>query len=37
VLRPHNPSHRVDVLAMAAGKSPADYIVGRVCHVAIDT
>lgn len=37
VLRPHNPSHRVDVLHIAAGKSAADYIVGRVCHVAIET
>jgi hypothetical protein len=37
VLRPHNASHRVDVLHIAAGKSAADYIVGRVCHVAIET
>jgi hypothetical protein len=37
VLRPHNPSHRVDVLHIAPGKSAADYIVGRVCHVAIET
>ena len=37
VLRPHNQSHPVDVLTIAPGKSFADYIVGRICHVAIDT
>jgi hypothetical protein len=37
VLRPHNASHLVDVIHIGAGKSAADYIVGRVCHVAIET
>jgi Peptidase S24-like len=37
VLRPHNQSHPVDVLNIAAGRSFADYIVGRVCHVAIES
>ncbi|MCI0351628.1 MAG: S24 family peptidase [Acidobacteriales bacterium] len=37
VLRPHNQSHPIDVLNIAAGRSFSDYIVGRVCHVAIET
>jgi hypothetical protein len=37
VLRPHNQSHPVDVLNIAPGKTFADYIVGRICHVAIET
>ena len=37
VLRPHNQSHPVSVLSIASGRSFADYIVGRVCHVAIET
>jgi SOS-response transcriptional repressor LexA len=37
VLRPHNPAYPVGVLAIEEGKGFADYIVGRVCHVAIET
>ena len=37
VLRPHNQAYPVDVLAIEEGKTFADYIVGRVCHVAIET
>ena len=37
ILRPHNQAFAVDVVTMEEGKSFADYIVGRVCHVAIDT
>ncbi len=37
VLRPHNQAYPVDVVRVAKGKSAADYIVGRVCHVAIET
>lgn len=37
VLRPHNQAYPVDVLEIEEGKSFADYIVGRVCHVAIET
>ncbi len=37
VLRPHNESYPVRVMEMEEGKSFADYIVGRVCHVAIET
>jgi len=37
VLRPSNQAYPVEVMAMAAGKSPADYLVGRVCYVGIET
>ena len=37
ILRPHNQAYPVDVIAIEEGKSYADYIVGRVCHVAIET
>jgi len=37
VLRPHNEKHPVDVLTIAPGRTSADYIVGRICHVAIET
>jgi hypothetical protein len=37
VLRPHDQAHPVDVLTIAAGRTFADYIVGRICHVAIET
>ena len=37
VLRPHNDAYPVDVIQIEEGKSYADYIVGRVCHVAIET
>jgi len=37
VLRPHNQAYPVDVLPIEEGKTFADYIVGRVCHVAIET
>ena len=37
VLRPHNQAYPVDVIAMEKGKDFGDYIVGRVCHVAIET
>ena len=36
VLRPENPTYPVDVLAIEEGKTQADYIVGRVCHVSIE-
>ncbi|MGH9508729.1 MAG: S24 family peptidase [Terriglobales bacterium] len=35
VLRPHNQSYLVDVLPIEEGKTVSDYIVGRVCQVAI--
>jgi phage repressor protein C with HTH and peptisase S24 domain len=37
VLRPQNPSYPVDLIEVKEGKTFADYIVGRVCHVAIET
>jgi transcriptional regulator with XRE-family HTH domain len=37
VLRPHNQAYPIGVLAIEEGKGFADYIVGRVCHVAIET
>ena len=37
VLRPHNQAYPVDVLEIEEDKSFADSIVGRVCHVAIET
>jgi hypothetical protein len=36
ILRPHNQSFPVHVIQMEEGKTSADYIVGRVCHVAIE-
>jgi hypothetical protein len=36
ILRPHNQSSPIEVIAMAEGKSPADYLVGRVCHVGME-
>jgi len=36
ILRPHNQAYPVDVIAIEEGKTYADYIVGRVCHVAIE-
>jgi SOS-response transcriptional repressor LexA len=35
ILRPHNQAYPIEVLTME-GK-PADYLVGRVCHVSIET
>jgi Peptidase S24-like len=37
ILRPHNQAYPVDVLAIEEGKSYGDAIVGRVCHVGIET
>jgi hypothetical protein len=37
VLRPHNQAFTVDVVTVEEGKKFAEYIVGRVCHVAIET
>ena len=37
VLRPHNSDYPVDVIRMAEGESAAEHIVGRVCHVSIET
>ncbi|MGA2920082.1 MAG: S24 family peptidase [Candidatus Sulfotelmatobacter sp.] len=37
ILRPHNQAYPIDVMTMEEGKSPSDYLVGRVCHVGIET
>ncbi len=37
VLRPHNASYPVEIIAMESGQSPTDYLVGRVCYVGIET
>jgi len=37
VLRPHNQAYPIDVIPIELGSSFADYLVGRVCHVAIET
>lgn len=36
VLRPQNPAYPVEVLAMDRSKTPADYLLGRVCHVGME-
>jgi hypothetical protein len=33
LLRPHNPSCPVELIPIPQGKSIADYIIGRVCHI----
>jgi hypothetical protein len=37
VLRPHNQAYPVDVLGVEKGVTPADYLIGRVCYVGIET
>jgi SOS-response transcriptional repressor LexA len=37
VLRPQNPAYPVGVIQIEEGKTFANYIVGRICHVAIET
>lgn len=37
LLRPHNQQHPLASLTIAPGRSAADYIVGRVCHVEFET
>src|ERR1700683_3334664 len=36
ILRPHSETHPIEVIAMDDGKSAADYLVGRVCHVGLE-
>jgi hypothetical protein len=31
ILRPHSQSSPLEVIVMEDGKSPADYLVGRIC------
>jgi hypothetical protein len=37
VLRPHNQSYPVEVMAMEEGKKAHDYLIGRLCYVGIET
>jgi hypothetical protein len=37
VLRPHNQADPVAVMRIEHGKKPHDYVVGRVCHIGIET
>jgi hypothetical protein len=37
ILRPHNPAYPIEVIALEDGQRPGDHIVGRVCHVGIET
>jgi hypothetical protein len=37
VLRPHNQAYPVEVLPIEEGKRPADYLIGRICYVGIET
>jgi hypothetical protein len=37
VLRPHNQAYPVDVLGVEKGVKPADYLIGRVCYVGVET
>lgn len=37
VLRPHNQAYPVEIVAMELGKTPSDYIIGRVCYVGVET
>jgi hypothetical protein len=37
VLRPHNPTYPVEVMAMEDGNKAHDYLVGRVCYVGMET
>ena len=37
ILRPHNPACPIEVITLEDGQKPGDHIVGRVCHVGIET
>jgi hypothetical protein len=37
LLRPNNPAYPVEILPMKTGTASADYVVGRVCYVGIET
>jgi hypothetical protein len=37
ILRPHNQASPIEVFAMEDGKKVGDYLVGRVCHVGMET
>lgn len=37
VLRPHNQAYPVEVVPLPEGKRPADYLIGRVCYLGMET
>jgi hypothetical protein len=37
ILRPHNPAFPVEVMVKEDGLTPADYIVGRICFIGLET
>jgi Peptidase S24-like len=37
ILRPHNQAYPIEVMTMEEGKTAADYLIGRVCYVGIET
>jgi Peptidase S24-like len=37
ILRPHNQTYPIEFVTIEDGKAAADYIVGRVCYVGIET
>jgi hypothetical protein len=37
ILRPHNQVYAVQVITIPEGEAPSDYIVGRICHIAVET
>jgi Peptidase S24-like len=37
ILRPHNPAYPIEIMALEGAQKPGNHIVGRVCHVGIDT
>lgn len=36
ILRPQNPACPVEVIAMDRSKTPAHYVIGRICHAGMD-
>jgi Peptidase S24-like len=36
ILRPHNQSYPIEVMPMEDGKRASDYLIGRICHIAIE-
>jgi len=37
ILRPHNQAYPIEVLTMEETRKPSDYLVGRICHIGIET
>ena len=37
ILRPQNQAYPVEVLTMESGQKPGHYLVGRICHVGMET